>query len=77
MKIKSKNPKVASMKLIVPIDGEITIDADGVAEVSPKCAIQLVTGTNDWAYASKAKESKATDTVDDEEEDDDTEGGEE
>lgn|SRR5574344_1006689 len=57
MKIKAKNQNIASSKLIVPIDGLITIDANGEAEVSAKCAILLVTNTNDWEYAGKtAKE---------------------
>jgi hypothetical protein len=71
MKIKAKNPKISSMKLIVPIDGEISIDANGVTDVSPKCAIALVTGTNDWNYASKVKNAvnEATEEEGDEEED--------
>lgn len=72
MKIKAKNPKISSMKLIVPIDGEISIDANGVTDVSPKCAIALVTGTNDWNYASKVKDSvnEATEEGETEEDDD-------
>ena len=54
MKIKAKNQNVASMELIVPVDGRISIDANGVAEVSAKCAAALVKGTNDWDYAKKA-----------------------
>lgn len=54
MKIKAKNQNIASMKLIVPIDGLITIDANGEAEVSPKCAVLLVSNTNDWQYVGKA-----------------------
>ena len=38
MKIKAKNPKNSSMQLIVPVDGLITIDANGVTDVSAKCA---------------------------------------
>lgn len=72
MKIKAKNPKISSMKLIVPIDGEISIDANGITDVSPKCAIALVTGTNDWNYASKVKDSvnEATEEGETEEDDD-------
>lgn len=69
MKIKAKNQNVASMELIVPVDGRISIDANGVAEVSAKCAAVLVKGTNDWDYAKKA-----TAVQDDEEDDDDNEG---
>ena len=72
MKIKAKNPKVSSMKLCVPVDGVIDIDANGVADVSPKCAAALVTGTNDWDYIKKAAPVQDTD---DEEEEDDEETG--
>jgi hypothetical protein len=68
MKIKARNSKVASMKLCVPVDGVIDIDANGVAEVSPKCAAVLVKGTNDWDYVKKAAAEKEV-----EEEEDDTE----
>lgn len=67
MKIKAKNPKNSSMQLIVPVDGLITIDANGVAEVSAKCAAVLVTSTNDWEYMKKKVENS-------EEEDEDENG---
>lgn len=59
MKIKAKSRNIASMKLIVPIDGLITIDAEGVAEVSPKCAVLLVNNTNDWQYEGAAPKNTA------------------
>lgn len=59
MKIKAKNQNIASMKLIVPIDGLITIDAEGIAEVSPKCAVLLVNNTNDWQYVGAAPKDTA------------------
>lgn len=66
MKIKAKNSKIASMKLCVPVDGVISIDHSGVAEVSPKCAALLVKGTNDWEYlkksAAKTEEGEKTST---------------
>lgn len=66
MKIKAKNSKIASMKLCVPVDGVISIDHSGVAEVSPKCAALLVKGTNDWEYlkksAAKTEEEEKTST---------------
>lgn len=77
MKIKAKNPKISSMKLIVPIDGEISIDANGVTDVSPKCAIALVTGTNDWNYASKVKDAVDEATEEGETEEDDVEEADE
>lgn len=66
MKIKAKNGKIASMKLCVPVDGVISIDHSGIAEVSPKCAALLVKGTNDWEYlkksAAKTEEEEKTST---------------
>lgn len=53
MKIKAKNSKIASMKLCVPVDGVISIDVEGVANVSPKCAEILVNGTRDWGYVEE------------------------
>lgn len=50
MRIKAKNSKVFGIKLNVPVDGLIEIDANGVAEVSVKAANMLVNGTNDWEY---------------------------
>ena len=46
--IKAKNSHVKSMKLNVPYDGIIEIDANGIAFVSEKAAKALVNGTNDW-----------------------------
>ena len=64
MKIKAKNPNIASMKLIVPIDGLITIDAKGETEVSTQCALCLVKNTNDWEYATKPIEEVTTEPED-------------
>ncbi len=64
MKIKAKNPNIASMKLIVPIDGLITIDANGEVEVSTQCALCLVKNTNDWEYATKPIEEVTTEPED-------------
>lgn len=66
MKIKSKNPKLASMKLNVPVDGQISIDANGIADVSAKCAVVLVKGTNDWEYLPKAAEIEEADDEEEE-----------
>lgn len=59
MKIKAKNSKIASMRLCVPVDGIISIDHNGVADVSPKCAAALVRGTNDWDYLKSEKAAEA------------------
>ena len=79
MKIKAKNSKIASMKLCVPVDGVISIDHSGVAEVSPKCAALLVKGTNDWEYLKKAtaknEEAEKTSTDETDEEPEEEEGG--
>jgi ABC-type Zn2+ transport system substrate-binding protein/surface adhesin len=56
MKIKATNSQIKGMKLCVPVDGVIHIDANGIADVSPKCAAQLVKGTSDWDYWKKEAE---------------------
>lgn len=66
MKIKAKNPKISSMKLCVPVDGIITIDGDGVADVSVKCATILVKGTSDWDYLKKGTAATAEEDTSDE-----------
>lgn len=58
MKIKAKNPSVKSMKLIIPIDGMIDIDANSIADVSEKAAELLVNKTNDWSYLDEEKENQ-------------------
>lgn len=50
MKIQARNSNVHSMSLVVPVDGIISIDEQGIADVSPKCAAALVKGTNDWDF---------------------------
>lgn len=75
MKIKTKNPKGVSMKLCVPIDGTITVGADGIVDVSPKCAVALVNGTNDWEYVKSVKEAEKT-SIEDTNPDEDSEKNE-
>ena len=50
-KIKSINPQVKGIQLQVPIDGLISVDANGFAVVSDKCAELLIKGTSDWKSA--------------------------
>lgn len=64
MNIKAKNPSVKSMKLIVPIDGVIDIDANGVADVTEKAAELLVNKTNDWSYLDAPKTEGKDNTID-------------
>lgn len=66
MKIKALNPQVRSMKLYAPIDGLIDVDANGVCEVSPKCAVLLVSSTNDWEYLKKKDAQETEETEEDE-----------
>ena len=81
MKIHATKPTIKSMNLIVPIDGLITIDDKGYADVSAKCAAALVKGTSDWEFvggapkaekeedqkpAEEATEKKPADTLADE-----------
>ena len=56
MKIHATKPTIKSMNLIVPVDGLITIDDKGYADVSAKCATILVKGTSDWEFVGGAKE---------------------
>jgi hypothetical protein len=57
MKIKTENIKNA--KLVVPIDGLIEIDANGIADVSENCAKIMVEKTNSWKYAEAEAETEA------------------
>lgn len=57
MKIKCKNATVKSTNIIVPVDGKIAVDANGVAEVSPKCAGILVSCTSDWEIVKDGSKS--------------------
>lgn len=82
MKIQSKNDSVKSMKLIVPIDGMIVIDENGMTDVSENCAEILVTMTNDWEYVEEkekkhsTKETEEKEVTDSEEEENDANGEE-
>jgi hypothetical protein len=58
MKIKAKKSNITNVKLIVPIDGLISVDKDGVADVSAKCATTLVKCTNDWDFFKGSKSEK-------------------
>lgn len=64
MKIKAKNNTVKSMQLMIPYDGIIEIDNDGIAEVSEKAAKVLVECTNDWEYADEKETNAETDNAD-------------
>lgn len=64
MKIKAKNNTVKSMQLMIPYDGIIEIDNEGIAEVSEKAAKVLVECTNDWEYADEKETDVETDNVD-------------
>ena len=63
MKIKATNETVKSMKLCVPVDGIIEINAEGLAEVSDKCGKMLVEGTNDWKEVGAGKGTEETKKV--------------
>lgn len=64
MKIKAKNSTVKSMQLMIPYDGIIEIDNEGIAEVSEKAAKVLVECTNDWEYADKEETDAEADNTD-------------
>lgn len=64
VKIKAKNEKmVHDMNLIVPIDGVITIDGNGEAEVSDACADVLVNCTNDWMRSEVISDEKRDNVI--------------
>lgn len=46
------------MKLSVPVDGLIEIDANGIVEVSEECGRMLIEGTNDWEKFGEGKDTK-------------------
>ena len=60
-KIKAIDPQVKGMKLCVPVDGIISIDAEGIAVVSDKAAKILIEGTNDWKMADEGKDAGTDD----------------
>lgn len=57
------------MKLIVPIDGMIDIDANGIADISDKAAEMLVNGTKDWGYLDDAPKNVKADSKEEKSED--------
>ena len=58
MKVRIKTKSIKSTKLIMPIDGLVEIDADGIAEVSEKCAEIMVNKTNSWEMVDGAVEAE-------------------
>lgn len=61
--IKALNPNVKGMKLIVPFDGIIEINAEGKAIVSERAAEALVKGTNDWEYIEKGNSKPKNENI--------------
>lgn len=57
MKLKATKPNLKSMKLTVPHDGTVNVDAEGCIDVSAKCAKQLVELTPDWRYVDQPSKS--------------------
>lgn len=60
MKIQATKSSIKSMRLYVPFDGIIEIDEKGIADVSAKCAVELVKNTSDWKYVGKAEDAEET-----------------
>ena len=60
MKIQATKSSIKSMRLCVPFDGIIEIDENGIADVSAKCAVELVKNTSDWKYIGKAEDAEKT-----------------
>ncbi len=67
MKIKLKNNKLGIANLIVPIDGMISINPEGVAEVSEQCGKILLGQIDNWEeVVDKKTAAKTTSPVADE-----------
>ena len=69
IKIKAKSPNLFGNKIIVPIDGEVSILADGTLEVSVECADILINKTTDYENidldgSETKKEEKVKDSKD-------------
>lgn len=60
MKIQATKSSIKSMRLCVPFDGIIEIDEKGIADVSAKCAVELVKNTSDWKYVGKSEDAEKT-----------------
>lgn len=58
MKIQATKSSIKSMRLCVPFDGIIEIDEKGIADVSAKCAVELVKNTSDWKYVGKSEDAE-------------------
>lgn len=58
MKVRIKTKSIKSTKLIMPVDGLVEINADGIAEVSEKCAEIMVNKTNSWEMVDGAVEAE-------------------
>lgn len=71
VQIKAKNETVRKMNLIMPEDGMVEINAEGIAEVSEKCAEIMTTCTSDWervdVITEHNKENENSDNNNDEE----------
>lgn len=76
VQIKAKNETVRKMNLIMPEDGMVEINAEGIAEVSEKCAEIMTTCTSDWervdVITEHNKENENSDDNNNDEEDERT-----
>jgi len=64
MKIKSINIK--STKIVLPYDGEVIIDENGIVEVSEKCAEIMVNKTPFWKIVDGEKNDDSETVTDNE-----------
>lgn len=72
-RVKIQNKGVQNIKLILPFDGLVQIDGEGVVEVSERCANVLL--SNGWQILGTKKETKVVkeETPTEEVEDNETE----
>lgn len=62
-RVKVQSNTARSTKLYVPVDGLVSLDEQGVTEVSAKCAEILTTNTNDWELLDKPARNQDADEV--------------
>ena len=77
VQIKAKNETVRKMNLIMPEDGMVEINAEGIAEVSEKCAEIMTTCTSDWERVNSITEHNKENKNSDDNNDDEEEEGDE
>lgn len=61
MKIRTTNETLFGSNTIVPIDGQISVDKEGFAEVSSAAGEVLINGNSEWASAEEEEVEEEVD----------------